>query len=85
LPDLISDHDTGLLVRPKDANGLATAVLHLLRNPEIARTIGENAMMVARERFAAKRLLRDVDRLYKQLLGARAVSHGTAAQSLTQG
>jgi glycosyltransferase involved in cell wall biosynthesis len=85
LPDLISDQETGLLVRPKDADGLANAVLHLLHNPEIARTVGHKARMAARERFSVERLLTDVDRLYKQLLAERAVSYRTTAHSLTQG
>jgi glycosyltransferase involved in cell wall biosynthesis len=85
LPDLISDQETGLLVRPKDADGLANAVLHLLDNPEIARTVGHKARMAARERFSVERLLTDVDRLYKQLLAERAVSYRTTAHSLTQG
>jgi glycosyltransferase involved in cell wall biosynthesis len=85
LPDLITDQTTGLLVRARDADGLANAVLHLLHNPELARTIGHKGRIAAQERFSMDRLLTDIDQLYRQLLAARTVSYGTTTHSLTQG
>jgi len=68
LPDLINDHKTGLLVPPRDADALASAVLDLLHNPPTARELGHNAREFVRRRFTVERLITDVDRLYSKLL-----------------
>ena len=74
LPDLITDHETGILVPPRDAEGLARAVLGLFQNPQRARDIARKAVNAARGRFALKRLIVDMDHLYLQLLDQKAIS-----------
>ena len=73
LPDLIEDHRTGRLVSPKNTEALATAVLDLLRSPETMRDLGQNAAKEVRSRFSVKRLVRDMDHLYRQLLEEKAI------------
>jgi glycosyltransferase involved in cell wall biosynthesis len=68
LPDLIRDQETGYLVPAGDAPALAAAVLRLLRQPQAAQHMGQVAQMVAREQFAAQRLITDMERLYLELL-----------------
>jgi glycosyltransferase involved in cell wall biosynthesis len=68
LPDLITDHETGILVPPRDARGMARAVLELFQNPQLARHTARRGMTAARERFALERLIFDMDRLYRQLV-----------------
>jgi glycosyltransferase involved in cell wall biosynthesis len=68
LPDLIRDGETGYLVPPGDAPALAAALLHLLRDPEMARRMGETARSMVRHRFAAQRLISDMEWLYLGLL-----------------
>jgi glycosyltransferase involved in cell wall biosynthesis len=68
LPDLIRDGETGYLVPPGDAPALAAAVLRVLREPETAQRLGKAARMAARERFAAQRLITDMEQLYLELL-----------------
>jgi glycosyltransferase involved in cell wall biosynthesis len=68
LPDLIREGQTGYLVPPGDAPAVASALLRVLCKPETARRMGEAARMVARERFAAQRLIADMERLYLELL-----------------
>ena len=73
VPDLISDYESGRLVPPRDAKALAGAVLDLLHNPEKAQAMGRNAMISARDRFDVKRLVHDVDHLYRELLDEKAI------------
>lgn len=40
--DAVRDNQTGLLVDPLDIDEIADAVIHLLKNPEIAKQMGEN-------------------------------------------
>jgi glycosyltransferase involved in cell wall biosynthesis len=69
LPDLISDGETGYLVPPGDAQAVSAAMLRLLREPDMARRMGQAARALVRERFAAQRLVSDMERLYPELLG----------------
>jgi len=73
VPDLISDYESGRLVPPRDAEALAGAVLDLLHHPEMAQAMGRNAMIAARDRFDVKRLVHDVDHLYRELLDEKAI------------
>jgi glycosyltransferase involved in cell wall biosynthesis len=73
LPDLISEGETGYLVPPGNAGAVATAVLRVLRQPEMARGVGEAARKAALERFSAQRLITDMEQLYLELLGRKRV------------
>jgi len=77
LPDLIADYETGVLVPPGNAEQLASAVLRVLHDPEMARNISRHAMSAARERFPVQRLVIDMDNLYRSLLEQKAVSRST--------
>jgi glycosyltransferase involved in cell wall biosynthesis len=73
LPDLITNKKTGFLVQPRDANGIAASVLHLLQNQEMAHEIARNAAVAAQSRFALKRLISDMDRFYTNLLEQKSI------------
>ena len=73
IPDIITDDVTGSLVLPGEAEGIASAVFDLLADSEKALRIGANAMAAARERFDVKRLIKDMDGLYRELLNEKAI------------
>ena len=66
--ELIEDGVTGLLVQSEDAEALSSALLRLLRDPELARHMAENGKRVAVENYSFERLLREVEDLYTELL-----------------
>jgi glycosyltransferase involved in cell wall biosynthesis len=70
---LIREGETGYLVPPSDAPAVATALLRVLHQPEMARCMGETARKAARERFSAQRLITDMEQLYLELLGRKRV------------
>src|SRR5215213_5610332 len=70
VPDLIVDGETGRLVPPGDVEALAAALLELFREPERTARMAELAQRQMLERHQARRLVADVDRLYRQLLTA---------------
>lgn len=80
VPDLISDGQNGRLVDPGDANGIGEAVLDLLRDPQAAKEIGRSAMNSARDRFHVKRLVGDIERLYRELLDKKEISIAAAGE-----
>jgi glycosyltransferase involved in cell wall biosynthesis len=71
LPDLISEGKTGYLVPQGNAPAVATTLLRVLHQPEMAQCIGETARSAARERFSAQRLITDMEQLYLELLGSK--------------
>ena len=76
IPDLIIDGETGFLVPPKNAEQLAAAVIHLLREPDVAHRVGQAARAVARERFSVERLIDDTEDLYEELLTEKGIVIG---------
>lgn len=69
VPELIESGRTGLLVPPENVEALANAILFLLQNQSIARTLGERLQQRVMENFTAERtfeqysnLIDDVER-----------------------
>jgi glycosyltransferase involved in cell wall biosynthesis len=62
---------TGLLVEPDDGRALADGIRRLLTEADLRRRLGAAAREHATARFGLERLVDDVDRLYRDLLGAR--------------
>jgi glycosyltransferase involved in cell wall biosynthesis len=73
--ELVQDGVTGWLVPAENIDALANALLQLLRDPERARQIGKNGQRFAVENFSFERLIREVDKLYTELLERRAGKH----------
>jgi glycosyltransferase involved in cell wall biosynthesis/peptidoglycan/xylan/chitin deacetylase (PgdA/CDA1 family) len=66
--EAIVDGESGILVEPADAQGLATAISGLLENRTWARRLGINACARAREMFDIRRMVRELEGLYDSLL-----------------
>jgi glycosyltransferase involved in cell wall biosynthesis len=69
-PDLIEDGVHGLLVPPGNAVRLAEAIDRLLRQPELARRMGEAARRRAGERYSREAMVERFTEFYEGL-GAR--------------
>ena len=65
------DGETGLLVRAGDVNGLATVVIRLLQDKELANRMGGRGRNLVKERFSEERMVRQLDELYRRLWTAR--------------
>jgi glycosyltransferase involved in cell wall biosynthesis len=70
VPDVVTG-ETGILVQEGDAEALGRAVARLAADPELRRRMGSKARDHVAERFSAVRLVRDIDGLYRELLGGR--------------
>jgi glycosyltransferase involved in cell wall biosynthesis len=60
--------DTGILAPQGDPVGLGDAIAELARRRELRQRLGENARAHVRSRFSADRLVKDIDRLYGELM-----------------
>ena len=64
---MIAPGVTGQLAPPGDANALATAIVDLVKEPEQARRMADQARGEALARYDEQRLVTDMERLYGQL------------------
>jgi glycosyltransferase involved in cell wall biosynthesis len=59
VPGVVLEGETGFLVAPQDEAALGERIGALFRDPVLARTLGERAQVVASERYALDRMVRD--------------------------
>lgn len=60
---------TGFIVPPAQPRPLAEAIIRLVANPELRRTMGRNARLRAETHFDIRKTMRDFERISLQLLG----------------
>jgi glycosyltransferase involved in cell wall biosynthesis len=73
--EVVQDGVTGLLVRPRDPEALAQAVLYLLRRPEQARAFGEAGRKRVEQYFTAEQMAVQTLHVYRRLLDDVRQSH----------
>ena len=78
--DLVAHGSTGLLVAPRDIDGLARAVGWLLEHPAEAAAMGRQGRALVRELFTAERMCAALDEVYRQQLGLVDVGTNASAR-----
>lgn len=68
IPEIVVDGETGLLAPAAHPPALAERIVRVLRNPELARRLGENGRRRVRERFTWPAVAGRVDRRLATLL-----------------
>jgi glycosyltransferase involved in cell wall biosynthesis len=63
LPEIVSDHQTGLLVECGDVGDIARAVRELMEDPDLAQGLAEAGYHSVRERFSAEEYAREMSRI----------------------
>jgi glycosyltransferase involved in cell wall biosynthesis len=69
IPEIVVHNETGLLVQPGNVEELADAMLLLLKNPDFANQLGENARKNAGQKFSMHRCAAEYGKIYDELLG----------------
>lgn len=68
IPEVITDGETGLLVRPGDVDAIAAAILRLAADPSLRRTISDASYRLIASRFSLPAAITRLSELYQQLL-----------------
>jgi glycosyltransferase involved in cell wall biosynthesis len=69
VPDVVRDGEDGFLVDPGGVDELAARLAELARDPGLRERMGAAGRERVLERYTVGRLVDDVDRLYRSLLG----------------
>ncbi len=80
--DLILDGDNGLLVPSNDPKSLAEATIYLLEHPERRKMMGAAGRKKVYPHFDKKRLVKDIDNLYENLLAGESSKLLTVKQTV---
>lgn len=70
VPEIISHGETGWLVPPNDAGGLAAAIAYLLEHPAHAREMSRRAQEHVREHFSLEAHAAQVQHIYEEVLNS---------------
>jgi glycosyltransferase involved in cell wall biosynthesis len=65
-PDVVFDHDTGLLVPLADSAAMATAVRELLNDAPFARRLGQEARALMARQFSVDVMVDNIGRVYAE-------------------
>ncbi|MFQ5963092.1 MAG: glycosyltransferase family 4 protein [Candidatus Scalinduaceae bacterium] len=67
IPEVIKDGDTGILVKPKDSDGLADAIITLLGDREKMRKMGLSGRERVEALFSTDRMVKETEELYRAI------------------
>ncbi|MFH1923212.1 MAG: glycosyltransferase, partial [Planctomycetota bacterium] len=71
VPETVLDGETGFLVAPGDARGLADRVIELFRNPERAARMGREARERVLARGSVRRMVEGYENLLREIYAAK--------------
>jgi glycosyltransferase involved in cell wall biosynthesis len=74
IPDVIQDGENGLLVAPKDSEGLRNAIASLLADPERRRRLGDQAHTWVSGNYTSEAMALRYREMYEEVLGKPAPS-----------
>jgi glycosyltransferase involved in cell wall biosynthesis len=80
IPSVIRDGENGLLVAPKDSEGLWNAVASLLNDPERRRRLGDRAHAWVSQNYTSEAMAFKYREMYEEVLGKPAPSAISAQQ-----
>jgi glycosyltransferase involved in cell wall biosynthesis len=66
IPEMVEDGVTGVLVPHDQPQALASAIVRLLRDPELAATIAKAGHDLVHDRFCIELMVRAVEDIYEE-------------------
>ncbi|MBN1572546.1 MAG: glycosyltransferase family 4 protein [Deltaproteobacteria bacterium] len=69
IPEIVVEEETGLLVQPKDPEGLAKAMGRLMKERAESKRMGEAGFERLKEKFTIPEMVRKTEQIYEEVLG----------------
>jgi glycosyltransferase involved in cell wall biosynthesis len=70
IPEVVEDGETGILVKPRDHEAMARALVALLSDDQARRTMGKAGLRRVREHFSVERMVGETLRVYRELVSS---------------
>ncbi len=67
-PELVKDGESGFLFEPGDSAGLAKGILQLLRDPDLARRMGEKGRQKVASQYTADHMVQQMQKFLENLV-----------------
>jgi glycosyltransferase involved in cell wall biosynthesis len=74
IPEMVLDHETGLVVPPGDPEALAAAVLQLLQRPDLAKRLGDRARQRYEQLYRPEIMVRHLENHFLGMKESRSAS-----------
>ena len=68
MPEMIQNHENGLMVTQRNPEMLAKAIQGLIANPSVATVLGKTAKKAVQEKFSLNKMTDKTETLYKNLI-----------------
>lgn len=68
IPEILRHRHNGILISPRDVQGLAAALAGLLTNPSLRARIAKNALAEARKKFGQELMLDRMESIFRSVL-----------------
>jgi glycosyltransferase involved in cell wall biosynthesis len=72
---MVNDGVEGIIIDP-DPESLANAMVRLACSPDLVKTLGENSLRKAHDRFSLRRQAENTEKLYQEILQASSLKSG---------
>jgi len=70
IPELFGNGDRGVLIAPKSALGIAEGVLKLIKDPELANRLTENAWSFCRQELTVDKMMEATIAVYEEVMSS---------------
>jgi glycosyltransferase involved in cell wall biosynthesis len=77
IPDLVEQGLNGYLVSPGNGKELASAILKILNDKDLALKMGQAGRKKMTDRFSAESMVRSIEEVYSELLKKKGVCFGS--------
>jgi len=68
VPNIIADGETGILLKPKDVDGLTEALETLIADPSLARNMGKAGRTRMEEKYGWERICQSLEKEYQEVI-----------------
>ena len=64
----VIQNNCGIIVKPRDSQALAEAIIRLLKNPKLAKKMGENGRILVEEKYGWEKIAKKVVKIYEEVI-----------------
>jgi glycosyltransferase involved in cell wall biosynthesis len=73
IPELVKNGLNGILVPPRDYTALSDAILKLIRDKELCKSLGANGRIMVEKKFKIEKIIKDYFFLYESFLNKNSI------------